>query len=218
MQAAELHERAAVTHDRAAFDEAYRPKQDVSRRCGDEWVLNDNLRSGDERLTSWWPCWDAGNIVAQSHDMHASSSERQAARAERRAAADLIRAEVAACAGISDHDRVHSVFDTPDAVARVIPYREGGQVRSVRIVLQPMSGLTQPWVQRSINCQRAQFATKGNPADFSPDDPTLVAGAVTKVVQNGDHVEVIVTTPDAKRGEIALGRAQALENPISAAR
>src|SRR5262249_9514673 len=152
------------------------------------------------------------------HDMHAASANREAARAERRAAGDLIRAEVAACAGIPDRDRVHSVFDNPDAVARVIPYRDNGQVRSVRIVLNPMSGLTQPWVQRSIACQRAQFATKGSPKDFSPDDPTLVAGAQTRVVQTGDHVEVIVTTPDGARGEVALGRAQALENPISARR
>jgi len=40
----------------------------------------------------------------------------------------------------------------------VIPHREAGQLRGVRIVFNPIGGMTADWLRRDIECQRARWA------------------------------------------------------------
>src|SRR2546430_15430558 len=80
MQAAAQHDARAVEHEREARIAAA-DSGPASYSCGDV-VLNDQLTTGGQRITSWQPCWDLDEKSAQ-HQPALADRERPAARHDR---------------------------------------------------------------------------------------------------------------------------------------
>ena len=206
MLAAQEHDQRATQHERAAAAaEASRGPDSYS--CGDT-VLNDQLTTGGNRVTTWTPCFDLAEENAVEH-REVAQRERKLADRDRATATALVRAEVAACGGIPAAEREHSVFAHRTAISRVIPHRESGLIRGVWIEFKRVPGLTADWIRRDISCQRARWAELGpRPTLASPDDPTLVPGASVQVFDRGDHVDVLVTTQTSADAQLAVARAE----------
>jgi len=215
MAAADEHSRRADAHRQAAGGPHSAPNLD-NYQCGDR-NMSDQLTSGGERLVPEVPCWDPTEESAERHRA-AAAREQQRARQERRAATSLVEAEIAACRGISPEEVDHSPFAHRKAIAEVIPHREGGQVRGVRILFKPVLGLSAQWMQQAITCHRARYERLGEPPTYLTDDPTLVHGATTTVTLNGGRLEVLVVTRDDVAANVALGRAEDLVRPRTAVR
>jgi hypothetical protein len=204
MQAAQQHDQQAAEHEEiAAHNEAI--AGNWSYNCGDQ-VLNDTLTSGPYHLMTWQPCFDVSEEAAE-HYRFLADRERKAARQERVAAADLVRQQEIACAGIPPQEREHSFFAHHREISDVIPHRVAGKVRGVWIVFKPVAGMNADWVRRDIACQRARWAVKGETPDNAAGSPALVAGADTQVFDRDGHVEVLVTTEDEESAQVALARA-----------
>jgi len=220
MAAADEHSRRAEAHREVKRDvEIEHPgPPEANYVCGDI-DLYDQLTSGGKPLISRWrrPCWNPSEEIAERERVAAIREEHRA-REERRAAASLVEAELAACRGISPAEIEHSPFAHRMAIAAVIPYREGGDVRGVRIVFKPVPGLSVAWMQQAIACHRARFERLGEPPTYLSDDPTLVRGATATVSLHDDHIEVLVVTRDNVAANVALGRAQDLVRPRTAGR
>lgn len=207
MAAADLHDQRAAQHDRGA--ETRSPASAVQYSCGDM-VLNDQLTTGGERITTWMPCW---NLIDES-SITLADRERAAARRERANAAALVRAEVETCRSIPERERDHSPFAHRSSIAQVIAHREAGAVTGVRVIFKPVPGLTADYMRRSIACYQAHFAAFGG----DPVDPTLVPNAEVTVLDPGGHVEVLVRAGSTVDGTIAFSRAQELLHPQTAGR
>jgi len=215
MASADEHERRAKSHDEAAVI-AESQAGPTSWSCGDV-ALNDQLTTGAERVTSWMPCWDVSEESAQHH-RYVAAKERRAARHDRETAARLLAAERTACGGLPSRELEHSPLDHTKEIAEVVPHRESGNIRGVRIEFKPVLGLSAAWMRTAIACHQARYAALGNPGEYAPRDPTLVPGAHVAVEQHGDHVEVLVITDTEVDGKIALERGKALVAPQTAQR
>jgi hypothetical protein len=183
-------------------------------QCGDT-VMSDQVTSGGERLVQATPCWDTHEEAASHHE-DVAQREQRAANRERRAASALVEAELDACRGIAKRDLERSPFSHRREIAEVIPHREGRMVRGVRVVFKPVPGLTATWMTQAIACQRARFERMGEPAGYLPEDPSLVAKAITKVELRDGHVEVSIESRDDVNATVALERAQDLLRPRTA--
>ena len=212
---AEQHERAANVHDQAATEATASSSID-SYQCGDT-VLNEQITSGTEPVTTWTPCWNFDEEAAIRH-RQAADAEREAAREDRAQATALARAEIAHCRGIPQHELTHSPFEHKRAIAEVVPHRVGGQVRGVRIVFKPVAGLTADYMRRAIACNQARFSVLGNPAHFAPEDPTLVEGAEVEVNETRSNIIVTIKVPDDVQAAVALERAKDLVRARTATR
>src|SRR5262245_17809707 len=214
MEAADRYDQLADGHRRAAGppDTLINPD---NYQCGDI-NLDEELTSGGKPLVRFGahsvPCWNPAEEYAQRQRLAAERLHRRA-RNERHAAARLIEAETEACRGISPAEVEHSPFAHRREIAEVIPHRERGKVRGVRIVFKPVVGLSPAWMEQAIACHRARFERMGEPPSYLADDPTLVAGAVTTVSLHRGHLEVLVETRDDVAAHVALGRAQDLVRP-----
>jgi len=196
------------------------PDRDATRpggyQCGDV-ALSDQATSGGEKLVQAVPCWDAGEEVAEHH-RYVAEREQQLAQAERRTATRMVENEITSCRGLANRELEHSPFAHRRDIEAVIPHREAGVVRGVRIVWRPVPGLSAQWMRKTIACHRARFERMGEPAIYLPDDPTLVAGATVTVEQRKGHLEVLIETSDDMNGEVALERARELVHPRTAGR
>jgi hypothetical protein len=213
--AAERHEQRAEAHERAARH-AESSGALESYRCGDTGLYMQST-SGTESVSHTVPCWNVHEEAALRHRT-AAREHRLAAREDRVRAARLARVERAYCQEIPEAERGHSPFAHRAAIAEVLPHRQAGELRGVRIVFDPIPGLTAAYLERAIACNRARFAVLGEPADFMPEDPTLVAGAEVVVVQQHGHVEVVVRTADDVAAAVALSRARELVDTRTATR
>lgn len=212
MEDANKHEQRARAHEQvAAMMEPAAPQNDTFA-CGDM-ALNDQLTTGGLRVTTWQPCADI-EADASGHHALLAAEERERARHDRHGAEKLVQAEIAACGTLTKREQEHSPFAHRRAIAEVIPHREAGELRGVRVVFKPIAGLTADWVKRSIACQQAHWALVGRDPKVAPDDPTLVDGAKVEVSDRGGRVEVLVTAP-AEQAEIALARAQGELTPTA---
>jgi hypothetical protein len=187
METADVHDWRADEHRRLAAS-AEQTAGPANYQCGDV-DMSDQLTSGGQRMVPMVPCWDPAEEAAERHRVAALRLEHKA-REERRAAADLVETELAACRGISPDEIDHSPFAHRRAIAEVIPHREGGEIRGVRIVFKPVTGLSAAWMERAIGCHRARFERLGEPAAYLADDPTLVPGATATVSVHSGHLEV----------------------------
>jgi hypothetical protein len=208
MAAAEEHGHKAEDHRRAASAPDSDPTGPLGYQCGDV-ALSDQTTSGGERLVQSVPCWNVGEEAA-GHQRALARREQQHARAERAAAASLVATELSACRGVRPRDLDRSPFAHSRDIAAVIPHRETGRLRGVRIVWKPVLSLTAGWMRQVIDCHRARFERLGEPATYLPDDPTLLAGASVTVEQHGAHLEVVVVTDDDVAARVAVERAQDL--------
>jgi hypothetical protein len=213
---AEQHDRAARIHDQAAAEATASSSSIDSYQCGDT-VLNEQSTSGTEPITTWTPCWNLDEEAAIRH-RQAADAERRAAREDRAQATALARAEIAHCRGIPQHELTHSPFDHKRAIEEVIPHRSGGVVRGVRIVFKPVAGLTADYMRRAIACNQARFSVLGNPAQFAPEDPTLVEGAEVEVTNTRSNIIVTIRVPDDVQAAVALERAKDLVRARTAVR
>ena len=214
MVAADRYDQLADAHSRAAGSPDT-PVNPDDYQCGDVDV-NEQVTSGGKPLVKLGahsvPCWNPAEENAQRQRLAAERLRRRA-QDERHAAANLIAAEREACRGISAAEIEHSPFAHRQEIAEVIPHRERGKIRGVRIVFKPVVGLSAAWMEQAIACHRARFARLGEPPTYLADDPTLVSGAVTTVSQHRGHIEVLVETRDEVAAHVALGRGQDLVRP-----
>src|SRR5689334_17663567 len=107
MEVADVHsDRAEALRQSAAERHAASSPGDY--QCGDR-DMSDQLTSGGQRMLPQVPCWDPADEFSQRQQ---SAARREADRAskERRAAASLVEAELAACRGISSDELEHSPF------------------------------------------------------------------------------------------------------------
>jgi hypothetical protein len=216
MQSAEAHQERADRHREASRlpDSAREPGERYS--CGDT-ALIDQATSGGERLMPTVPCWDVAQENAE-HQRYLAAREERIARTERRAATAMVETELAACRGLSTRELEHSPFAHKKEIAAVIPHRQSGALRGVRIVFKPVPGLTAAWMRQAIACHRARFERLGEPAGYLAEDPTLVAGSSTTVDEQSGHLEVLIETGDATSGRVALDRARDLIGQRTVAR
>lgn len=188
-------------------------------QCGDV-VMSDQLTSGGERMVQTVPCWDSGEEQIAHADYVAELQRARRANVDR--ATPTVTAvsddERTACRGLSERELEHSPMTHRRAIAEVVPHREAGALRGVRIVWKPVPGLTADWMRRSIACHRARFERLGESQLYQPDDPTLVARAQVTVEQRRGHLEVLIETQDASAGQVALDRARDLVRPRTAIR
>ena len=200
------HDQRADQSDRVAQSAEQMP---VTERfsCGDT-VLNDQLTTGGVgRVTSWTPCFDVAEEQAE-HERFVAQNERLAADHDRRAAQQLVDAQVTACRDVPEREREHSVFAHRKAIARIEAVKQGDTLQGVRVVFKPVRGLTADFVRKDIACTRARWATFGHDAQMAPYDPTLIDGADVQVIDRGTHAEVVVTAGSADAADIALARAR----------
>jgi len=217
MAVAEEHSRRAEAHrqaKRAVEAEHPGPPED-NYQCGDIDLYN-QLTSAGKPMLPVRPCWNPVEERAERERV-AAVREEQRAREERRAAARLVEAELAACRGISPEEIEHSPFAHRQEIAEVIPHREGDAVRGVRIVWRPVPGLTVAWMEQAIACHRARFERLGEPPTYLTDDPTLVRGVTATVSLHSGRIEVLVEARDDVAASVALARAQDLVRPRTAA-
>jgi hypothetical protein len=208
MQSAEAHQERADRHRQASRlpDSALDPGERYT--CGDTGLM-DQATSGGERLMPTVPCWDVAQENAE-HQRYLAAREERIARTERRDATGMVETELAACRGLSARELEHSPFAHKKEIAAVIPHRQSGVIRGVRIVFKPVPGLTAVWMRRSIACHRARFERMGEPAGYLAEDPTLVAGSTTTVDERNGHLEVLISTGDTTSARVALDRARDL--------
>lgn len=219
MEAADRYDQLADVHRRAAGppDTLINPDD---YRCGDV-DLNEQVTSGGRPLIKLGahsvPCWNPTEEYAQHQRLLAERLHRRA-QDERHAAANLIEAEIEACRGISPAEIEHSPFAHRQEIAEVIPHRERGEIRGVRIVFKSVVGLSPAWMEQAIACHRARFERLGEPPSYLADDPTLIPGALTTVSLHRGHLEVLVETRDDVAAHVALARAQDLVRAQTAVR
>lgn len=215
MTDANQRERTAEHHEQVAGElrTPGTPAQPENFACGDT-VLNDQVTTGTERVTTWTPCWDPAEEAVESH-RDAAARERKTAREERAQAVALARTELASCRGIPARELTHTPLSHRKAIAEVIPHREGDEVRGVHIIFKRVPGLDARWMERAIACHRARAAVLGRTG--SPD-PTMLPEAQVTVSESGGRVDVFVRTPDGDSGQLALARAQGLTAAQSATR
>jgi len=199
-----MHEERAQTHDRAA-GEPTRAQSSENYACGDT-VLNDQVTSGTERVTSWMPCWDTDEEASEAH-RSAAAKELRTAREERAQAVALARTELASCRGIPPRELTHTPLSHAKEIEEIIPHREGDEVRGVHVVFKRVPGLNAKWMERAIACHRARSAVLGHVASI---DPTLLPGTEVTVTQDRGHVQVYIRAADGDTGALALARAQSL--------
>ena len=211
MEAADRHDEVADA-DRRSVASPDTPVNPGDYQCGDV-DMSDQLTSGGKPIipagAHMVPCWNPTEEHAERQRL-AADREHRRAQQERRAAANLIEAEVEACHGITPAEVEHSPFAHRQEIAEVIPHRERGEIRGVRVVFKPVLGLSPAWMEQAIACHHARFERLGEPADYLSDDPTLVAGAVATVSLHGGHLEVLIETRDDVAAHVALARAQDL--------
>lgn len=186
-----------------------------SYQCGDA-VLNDQITTGNERLTTFIPCWDMEEEAEHARQNRVPDPEIARARETHRG--ELAAAELVHCKGIPERELTHSPFSHRRSIAEVIPHRREGEIKGVRIQFRPVPGLTAAWMRKAIACHQARYASLGRPPGYLPEDPTLVEGAEVRVIEHAGAVQVFVTTPEATAGRIAFERANELLHPKAATR
>lgn len=209
--AAERHSARAEAQRRGAPPADRDPTHPTRYQCGDL-ALAEQTTSGGERLVHTVPCWSSDDSA------RVAAREQRLADDERRAAAELVEAERVACRGLRARDIEASPFSHRREIAEVVPHREAGVLRGVRIVWKPVPALTAGWMQQAVACQRARFERLGEPATYMPDDPSLVARATITVEDRRGHIEMLIETPDDVASHVALDRARDLVSPRTAIR
>lgn len=208
---------AAREHDNVAqVSDSTAPAAPKTYTCGDT-VLDDQPASGGERITTLVPCWDREEEAEHArHHQAAPAPELARARETHRGA--LAAASLIHCKGIPETELTHSPFAHEKSIAEVIPHRREGELAGVRIVFRDTPGLTADWMRQAIACHRARHEVLGRPASYLPEDPTLVEGAEVRVTQQGNNIQVFITTPTPGAGRIAYERASELVRPKAAIR
>jgi len=217
MESADAHAERAERHRQAARLPDTVTSGAERYSCGNDYGLSDQVTSGGERLLPTVPCWDVAEENAE-HQRFLAAREERIARTERREATAKVETEIAACRGLSPRELEHSPLSHKKEIAAVIPHRDAGTIRGVRIVFKPVPGLTAAWMRQAIACHRARFERLGEPSTYFSEDPTLVAKADATVDMRNGHLEVLIVADDPTSARVALDRAEELYRPRTAGR
>lgn len=205
------HRQEAERHDRVAAREAAAKSQGEGRGTGQpmdclDQPLAPNPTSGAEELRIIRPCWTSVTARTGDHERRARV-HRDAARAHRTRAAELVDAERKACAGLARRDIDYSPFYHREDVDSVEAYREGAQVRGARIVFRKVRGLSVPWLRRAVACHQARAAVMGYAHTFMGYCPLMVGPVQVSVAEHARGIEVVIRTTDEVGAAAVLGRA-----------
>jgi hypothetical protein len=208
------HDMSAAQHEREADQEAsaanreaaaYNPRaRAVVEGCGP----NDKV------------CWlSKRNPTAKHRDL--AEQHRRAAADHRAASGALRQAEDKACTGVDADDRDISPFERTEDIAGIEPLveRHGGgrtPVRDVtagvRVLFQPVPGLTVELLQREIDCHLARNAVLGHDLPEMPDCPLVPKGADARVRAAEKGLVVEVRSDDSSSAAEIVARAQRLKS------
>ena len=202
------HEREAKRETEAADRDAatYDPKaRAVVQGCGP----NDDV------------CWRSKrNPTAEFRRM---AEEHQRAAAEHRAASGALRdVEDKACVGVANDDRDISPFERTEDIASIEPVTEQrwagrGRLRrtvtaGVRVVFQPVPGLTAETLQREVDCHLARAAVLGHNLPEMPNCPLVPKGAEAHVSATAQGLAVVVRADDLNAAADIAARAERLKS------
>ncbi len=152
-----------------------------------------------------------------AHQKEAEAHGKMAA--DHRAASKVLRdAEEKACGNVGTADRDESPFEHRDdlvSVAKLETTAHSGKVTTPKlagasVVVRAVPGLTQEYLQRTLDCHLARNAAMGFAMPGMAFCPLSVKGARASVESagNGFRVEIRADDPDAAKE--VLKRAQAL--------
>lgn len=204
---ARRHEADALRHEQIAREaEAL---GDGAYVCGDV-VLADQAHSGTERIVSA-PCWTNEKNVVERHLLEAERL-RADARAHRARARELRDVEEASCATMPADERTHTPFAHREDIAAVAAELDGDRVVGARIRFHRVEGLTAAWLGTALACHRARAAVLGFDPDYMAYDPSVLANAVTEVIDEPAGVTVVIRAADDATALAVYGRAEDLVN------
>lgn len=171
--------------------------------------LNDQLTSGDRRVTNFQPCYTVGPPPAtERREQIVASYEEQSRHRDYADGRTLSLDEHAACAGVPLIEGERAPLVDRRSIDKVEPLEESGRLMGVRVVFEPARGLTAESLRRDIECQRARWESLGESSTWRPDDPTLVSGAEWTVLDRAGHVELLVVASTPEQAAVALRRAR----------
>lgn len=165
-------------------------------------------------------CWRSKRNPTAEY-RHMADEHRRAAAEHRAASAALRETETRACVGISAEDRDISPFERTEDIASVEPLTEQrwagtGRVRrtvtaGVRVVFQPVPGLTPDKLQREVDCHLARAAVLGHDIPEMPDCPLVPKGAEARVLTTAQGLAVEVRADDLGSAADIVARAERLK-------
>lgn len=205
--AAAQHDQVAAIHDHAAaaqiakYDPAAR--QDRTRCTG-----GNAASDADVEI-----CWSSevnptADHLKKAQRLHALADEQRALSEK------LRKAEVSACAGVSELDRTMSPFSHPEDVASVAPLKTAGtspRAEGALITFRAINGMTAPRLEKLVNCQLARNACLENSAQEMAYCPLVLKNVKATVAPGGDGLFVItVRSNDPAIAQEILKRSEAL--------
>lgn len=207
---ASRHEREAEEHEARAerYEAVERSEGTGSIRCFDR-PLEGVTYSGGEPIETLRPCWTSLTSPSARERNEAEDHRRQAAR-HRARATELRTTEARACAGLGEYEIAVSPFAQRRDIVSVEPYRDGSELRGVRVTFRRVPGLSAGWMRQALACHAARAATLGYPATFMSYDPSTLPDVALSVVENADTVIVTVRSDRSEIAAAALGRAEQL--------
>jgi hypothetical protein len=167
-------------------------------------------------------CWSSFRNPTERFLLRAEETRRLAAD-HRMAARTLRDAEMHACAGIAEDDRLDSPFDHRDDILRVEPLHGGVSrylnqpwTEGVVVTFRPVLGMSAPWLQHVVDCQIARHAALGNDLTLQPRCLLVPKGVRATVAAVPDGFAVTVLAGERETAEELFRRADALTMPIHA--
>jgi hypothetical protein len=208
------HDMSAAHHEREGKREAEAADRDAARYEPNARAIVQGCGPYDD------VCWRSKrNPTAEYQRM--ADDHRRAAAQHRAASAALREAESRACAGIADDDRDISPFEQRDDIASIEPVTEqrwagvGRMQRAVtagvRVMFQPVPGLTAEKLQRQVECHLARAAVLGHDLPEMPDCPLVPKGAEARVSTTAQGLAVVVRADDLTAAADIASRAERLK-------
>ena len=208
------HDMSAAQHEREAKREANAADRDAARYDPNARAVVQGCGPYDD------VCWRSKrNPTAEYRRM---ADEHQRAAADHRGASAALRdAEAKACVGIDGDDRDISPFERKDDIASIEPVTErrwAGRGRSqrtvtagVRVIFQPVPGLTAEKLQQEVDCHLARAAVLGHELPEMPDCPLVPKGAEARVSATAQGLAVVVRADDLTAAADIVARAERLK-------
>lgn len=206
------HEMSAPEHEAAAAQEEANAADHAEQH-------DPAVKATEERCSKGQVCWTVTTNPTAGHGK--SAEEHRALAEQHRAASQALRdAEAKACAGLSEADRDMSPFahDTDIAsVSQLKAEKKLGKATSqvdvgATIVFRAIPGLTQEWLQRTVDCHLARNAAVGHDMAEMPYCPLVPKGAKASVRSVGDGFAVDVQSDDPAGAAEIWRRAQQIKS------
>lgn len=170
-----------------------------------------SVTSGGERLVRAEPCGaSAAGVDVRLQRAAALHAEADAHRAR---AAELEKAEQAACAGVSDDDVESAAFASVEDIVSVAALIDGDQLRGARIRVRKAHARTAGSLLAAIECRQALGAAFGWEPRYLAGDPAVLHGADVITVDERETILVEIRGRDAGTALVVYHRAESLLFP-----